>query len=65
MVGHKLWPYISHIILRAVETNYMQNDRADFNFQERSISFLRTHQNKRIDVKHFKILIPSFFRDTL
>ena len=27
MVGYELWPYITHIILKAVETNYMQNDR--------------------------------------
>ena len=33
MVGHELWPYISYIILRAVEANYMQNDRADLNFR--------------------------------
>ena len=65
MVGYERWPYISHIILRAVETSYMQNDRADVNFQGRYKSFLRTHQNKRIDIKHSKILIHPFFRDTL
>ena len=65
MVGYELWPYISNIILRAVETNYMQNNRADLNFQRRWMSFLRTHQNKRTDIKHFNILIHPFFRDTL
>ena len=65
MVGQELWQYISHIILRAVETNYMQNNRADLNFQGREIFFLRTHQNKRNGITHFKILIPPFFRDTL
>ena len=65
MVGHELWPYISYIILRAAETDYMQNYWADLNFQGRYISLLRTQQNKRTDIKHFKILIHTFFRDTL
>ena len=35
MVSHELWPCISHIILRAVDTNHMQNDRAYLNFHVR------------------------------
>ena len=65
MVGYELWPYISDIILIAVEANYMQNDQADLNFQGKSIFFLGTHKNKRIYIKTFEILIHTFFRDTL
>ena len=65
MVRHELWPYISYIILRAVETYYMQNDRADPNFQGRWISFLRTHRNKITDIKHPQFTNPTFFWGTL
>ena len=65
MVGYELWPYISHIILRAVETNHMQNNWPDLNFQGGYIFFRRTHQNKRTDHKTFEILSPHLFRDTL
>jgi len=65
MVGQELWPYISPVILGAVEANYMQNDRADLSFRGRSISFLGAHQGGRGGITHFGILIHTFFRDTL
>ena len=34
------WPYISRSIIRAVEHNYMQNDRADLNFRSKWVYFL-------------------------
>ena len=38
----KNWPYISHSIVRVMESNYMQNDRAALNFLGTYIFFVGT-----------------------
>ena len=57
MVGQELWPYIFHILLTAVETNYMQNDRAE-------LSFLKIYifpGNLLEWVKCVKLFLSNFF----